>query len=374
MILDWSKGLDLVQGQISDFARYVFENEVKGRRRLGERILPWVRQEDYEVSTGQVQFRSVAATILGEDSPLPRTPGATFAAQAYALLKLGRKTEVKESELKKLKEAFQLGRLSPENWATMAPFRFANALTVGFLDRAEWMRWQALSTGEIPLRDGVVVDYNVPATHQDILTTTARWDQSATADGLADLLEYADQVRASTGRKIEVFFMSSQALEYLLAQESTQSKLALAFGTIGQQVAAGMSGTTGFLPTNELVNRYLAQYGIIGGIRVYDADFMDDDPVGGSQPVLRRFLAENRIVGVAPTPVDGGMSAGVAGATATGYSALGPTAENNFEPGHYVWLERVMEPYTVAVKGTGWALPVITDPRTLFFAQVFDLP
>lgn len=357
-------------GELNNFARVRFADLIQNPVRLGERVLPWVTSEDYEIEVGRVNFRPVAASILGMDSPLPRRPLGTLESREYSLLKMGHKYTMIESEIKKLRDAYKLGRLSPAQWARTRPYAFANALVEGFLDRAEAMRWQALADGVIPLPlGGVNIDYGIPATHQDTLTGTDVWTDTDDADGLSDLLAWDGQIYDDTGRHAEVIFMHRADLNHLLAQDSTKQRLQATFGTTGQQINAANGFLEGAVLTVNQLNAWLALHEI-GPVVLYDRRYVDMDDVGNSAPTPTYFLPEGKVVMVAPRPVDGGMSAGVPGASAVGYCADGPVVENSFESGVYIWMAEIDEPFEVAVKGAQWALPVVVDPNTIFQAQV----
>lgn len=352
---------------ISAFAQFRFRDEIENPTRLGERILPFVTQEDWRVSTGRLKFRPVASGIIAPDSPLPTGPLGTFEERDYGLLKGGMKYRLIESEIRKLIEIFRNGRRATgQEIIRSRPYQLANALVTGYLDRAEAMRWEVLTTGEyvIPNSGGTVkIDYGFEPTQQIALTSTDSWDEPTTADGLADLLDWDELLYDNIGVHSEFTVMSRQALVNLLDQNATKTKLANAgYAGIGGQVTSN---------TNQLqmdffidsVNRYLARYGV-GPIILYDRKYNSADHYGGTgQPTLTRFMAEDAFVMVAPTAIDGGL--GFDGGTAVGLQADGPVVENGMTPGLYTWLTEQDEPYEVQVKSVFWTVPVIHDPRTI---------
>lgn len=351
---------------IAAFARFRFEDQIRDPVRLGERILPFVQQEDWRVTTGRMKFRPVASAIIGPDSPLPTGPLGTFDERDYGLLKGGQKYRMIESEVRKLIEIFRNGRSGPEVIARSEPYRLANALVTGYLDRAEAMRWEALTTGEyvIPNSGGSVkVDYGFEGTQKIALTLTDRWDQAATADGLDDLLAWDDLIYQNIGVHSSFTVISRKALTNLLAQNATKTRLANAgYAGIGGQVTSNTNqlGIPFFIDS---VNAYLNRYGV-GPLVLYDRMYNSTNHYGGDgQPTLTRFMAEKAFVMVAPTAIDGGM--GFDQGTATGLQADGPVLENGMTPGLYVWLTEQDEPYEVQVKSVFWTVPVIHDPRTI---------
>lgn len=366
-LYDLSQFDGLRREDISGFARFRFADEIQNPRRLGERILPFVQVDDWQVEASRFRFRPVASAIIGPDSPLPRTPLGTFDSRIYGLLKGGRKTELKESEIRKLRQIFgRNGRRTPEQVLNSEPYMFADGLVRGYLDLAEAMRWEALTTGTyvIPNSNGTMeVDFGFEANQQIALTTTDLWSASATADGLGDILAWNDLVYTALGVNSEYTVISRQALENLLAQEATKTRLANAgYAGIGGVVApnANQLGIPFFIDS---VNGYLARYGV-GPLVLYDRTYDESDPYGGDgQRVTRRFLPANAFVMVAPTPVDGGT--GFGRGTSVGYQADGPVTENEDEPGIFVWLTERDEPFEIAVKSVFWTLSIISDPRVI---------
>jgi len=352
---------------ISAFAQFRFRDEIENPTRLGERILPFVTQEDWRVSTGRMKFRPVASGIIAPDSPLPTGPLGTFDERDYGLLKGGMKYRLIESEIRKLIEIFRNGRrATAEEIMRSRPYQLANALVTGYLDRAEAMRWEVLTTGEyvIPNSGGTVkIDYGFEASQKIALTLGDRWDQASTADGLDDLLAWDDLIYQNIGVHSSFTVISRRALTNLLAQDKTKTRLANAgYAGIGGQVAPSTNqlGIPFFIDS---VNAYLNRYGV-GQLVLYDRMYNSSDHYGDTgQPTLTRFMAENAFVMVAPTAIDGGL--GFDGGTATGLQADGPVVENGMTPGLYVWLTEQDEPYEVQVKSVFWTVPVIHDPRTI---------
>lgn len=379
-LYDLSKLAELEPGQLTAFAQARFRDEIENPTRLGERLLPTVDVDAWDVATDQFTFRSVAMPAIGTDSELPRGPLGKFKSQQYALLKLGMKQEMIESEIIKLAQALGTRRFSVDDWANSPPYRFAANLTNAYLDRMESWRWQALATGTIAFRSdaGVAgeIVYNVPATHQDALTGTSAWSDLDDADGLADLMEWDNQVYTDTGRHIEVWVMRRADFQNLMAQDATRTRLQNVFGSTGQQINAGLGNTVELgLSTQSNINAYLSMFNI-GPIVLYDRLYQEYNFTSAADPVPTPFLPDHHVVGIAPRPIDGGVRLdGVNGGSATGYTANGPTLESavrggTMTSGIYIWPEFNMEPVDYAIKAVAWSVPVLTDTNTLFQATV----
>ena len=354
---------------IAKFATERFADLVKNPTRLGERILPFVQRDDWSEDVGRLSFRPVASAIIAPDSVLPRGPLGTDSSRTYNILKGGRKYDLNESELRKLRQVFHAGaRPTPAQIFNSRPYNLANALVTGYLDRAEQMRWEALSTGyyNIP-GSGGQVDYGLANNHRASISGTGEWDNASTADGLSDIIGWSDILEADTGGKATQIFMSTKQMNNLLAQEATRERLAIGgLGGLGAQIAPQATQFKMEFYQDSL-NGYLARHGI-GPIILYDRRYNSYSELTNSQPVSTRYLHEDRVVMISATPVDG--SIGFEGGTSVGYQVDGPVVENDFKPGLFVWMAEQDEPYEVYLKSVFWTLPIIGDPRTVLNARV----
>lgn len=348
---------------IAKFATKRFEDLTRDPVRLGERVLPWEKRDEWTEEVGKLTFRPVASAVIAPDSVLPLGPLGTDSSATYDILKAGRKYRLIESEIKKLRQVFHAGqRVSAETIIRSRPYQLANALVVGYLDLAEAMRWEVLTTGQyvIPRSGNVAVDYGLPASHKVTLTTTDRWSQSASADGLQDLLDWDDALLNATGSHSAYTFMSTTAVQQLLAQDKVRQKLAIAgYAGIGGMVAqAGTQQAMEFFM--DQLNAYLARYQV-GPVIVYDRKYNLYDEIGNTQPTLTRYLPVDRFAMVGQPGIETNPGFG----NGFGYQIDGPVVQNNFNPGLYVWLTEQDEPYEVQIKSEGWTLPILMDGNAL---------
>lgn len=90
--------------------------------------------------------------------------------------------------------------------------------------KAEYMRGEVLSTGKLTTKDdngvSVTLDYLVPDTHKEVLTTT--WD-SADAKPIEDIKRWADTIQADTGIRPSRALTSTKVLNTLLMNKSIRS-------------------------------------------------------------------------------------------------------------------------------------------------------
>lgn len=352
---------------IAQFATELFHDLIQNPSRIGERLLPWVPVEDWKVEVGQVSFRPVASGVIAPDSVLPRGPLGTLSEKAYQILQTGLKYNLKETEIRRLRDIFLSGqRVDPQTLLRTRPYNLAGALVTAYLDRAEDMRMQALSKGQyvIPRSGGIAVDWGMDPSHQITLAGTDVWDDLTNADGLDDLEAFDDLIYQDTGVHSRLTVMPKARFNNLVSQVKTRERLSIA-------AYAGIGGVLAPQATQQQmrfvlsqVNGYLAERDI-GPIVLYDRLFNEFDFEAGNQPTPTRFLDADRFFMVAPTPIDGGVGARLPGASAVGYTADGPVVQNNFNPGLHVWMTEQDEPFEVSVKSVGWVLPIIDDVRTV---------
>ena len=75
----------------------------------------------------------------------------------------------------------------------------------------EIMRAQLLTAGAIAMASNgqeIEYDYGVPDANKKTLTSTAKWDAPATADPIADITSWQDQVEQNTGKRPTVLVMN----------------------------------------------------------------------------------------------------------------------------------------------------------------------
>lgn len=159
----------------------------------------------------------VAATIhsFNTESELAERDKFNEVKQKLALIK--RKIQMDEELLIQLRSMNDYDREE----AIKAIYDDVDNMVEAVRAKAEYMRGEVLSTGKLTTKNdngvNVTLDYLVPDTHKEILTTT--WD-TADAKPLEDIKRWADTIQADTGVRPVRALTSTKVLNALLMNQS----------------------------------------------------------------------------------------------------------------------------------------------------------
>lgn len=334
-------------------------------------FLPERLQPDYNVSTGSMTVRATMAGLTAMDSPYP--PGGVIETSKFLseTAKIAIEVPFNENSLRKLQAmimANMLGGAANGN-ATMVneALNFTRKVVVqAHLDRAEWLRGQALVNGVIAWTFGnavLNVDYGIPATHmlpeRTLLnddaygdTDSAFWTDVATA---RRLLRYnLRAVIAHPDTIDEIVTNSVNAIEVLSQTNSRWSIRRL----------IERNGNT--IPTSDARETLtMISYGD-------EAEIFD--PSNPGQTTLIPFMPRGKLLFVANNRrtdyrVGEGSTADPDNDLELGYHHIAPTVENGGRPGRWAQLWTPQDkPYQLLGRGVENSLPVIEAPDKIVVA------
>lgn len=167
MIIDFKGLLDAMDdNEITTIA-----NEARpGDNYLLNAVLPERKRRGYHAKAGSMTIKSTMAKLVGMDSPYPRGGVMTSSSFEHRLAKIATEQPFPEEYLRELRELVNdIFNNTQDDHAQVLEtmFNFTNKLLVQpHLDTAEWMRAQALITGEIDWQSDDIhleVDYGIPA-------------------------------------------------------------------------------------------------------------------------------------------------------------------------------------------------------------------
>ena len=167
MILDFQGLLD----GLEDDEIFAIANGARpGTNYLYNAVLPEELKRGYRAKAGSMTIRATMAKLVGMDSPYPRTGAIETSDFEHEIAKMAVEMPFPEQYRRELREMVQeaTGRQmdsTEEILETM--FNFVDKLLVQpHLDTAEWLRSQALWTGQIDWQSDDIhleVDYGIPA-------------------------------------------------------------------------------------------------------------------------------------------------------------------------------------------------------------------
>jgi hypothetical protein len=169
MIIDFKGLLDSMEdNEITTIA-----NEARpGDNYLFNAILPERMRRGYHAKAGSMTIRSTMAKLVGMDSPYPRGGVMTSSSFEHRIAKVATEQPFPEEYLRELRELVNdlfNNTDDGEQQILETMYNFTNKLLVQpHLDTAEWMRAQALITGQIDWQSDDIhlnVDYGIPVGH-----------------------------------------------------------------------------------------------------------------------------------------------------------------------------------------------------------------
>lgn len=331
-------------------------------------LLPEMNKPSYYVDSGNMTVRSTMAGLVGMDSPYP--PGgvvevSTFLEQSA---KMAIDVALTEGALRQIQEILaqvMMGGGNTKEALSQEALNFLNKVIIqALLDRAEWLRGQALVIGEIDWtfnKKNLSVDYGIPTAN--ILTnrtgndayggsTSKFWDDWRTAQ---TLLRY--NVRAAIAHSNTINEIVNNAEnDALITQQLV--------GSFTLRRYKDVAGNT--IPSADARDQIQ--------LVVYDEEGEIFDPTDPSTTITVPFMPEGKILFVGNNNRSGyrvgqGSTDDPAEDLALGYTHVAPTVEGG-SPGRWARLFTPQdEPWQLRGQGVQNLLPVIEAPKKIVVAS-----
>lgn len=314
-----------------------------------------------------LKFKNVAAiaSVVGFEGEIPGTRTGNITEAELEIFKIGIAHHYTENLLIMMHEFEQRSLAVPALMKQLKNILFGSIddLKPRLNGLMKLMVWQVLYSGTCDYLDPRTkirarIAYDTEATlFPAALTAGRRWSVPATATGIADIVTLLEAFYAIHRRFPEKTIMSRQAVNELLAQESTKTL------AIARTVSAAT--TNQYVVNRELLNMLLMDRQVPPIVEFDDnvvVETVTQNP--GGVPVVTadsvRLFPENYFTFLSKTP-------SINGANATmGERALGPVPSNKMKPGIYTFPEEVSkEPPVDRSVGVGTFVPAVWDSRQL---------
>lgn len=314
---------------------------------LGAALFPEEKKDDFEfnVLLGANQLPVQADVHAFDTESSIRQRQASTAELELLLVK--HKIQLKEKEIIKLESPRNTEEL---DYLRRNVYNDMDNMVKGVLSRIEEMRMDVLANGVLTVNENnqtLSIDYNVPATHKETLTTTA-WDQAG-SDPIGDIIRWAETLREE-GVEPTRALTSTKIMNILLRHEA---------------VAAAILGDATRMLTRVELNTFLSAQGL-PIIATYDDKYRRLQANGTY--VTGRYFPENKFV-MFP---DGAL----------GNTLFGPTAEElrlrrdpSIEKNLYgnvlgMVYESNVDPVSTWIKAVALAAPSFPAANYVFQSQV----
>jgi len=307
---------------------------------IADAFLPTVTTYDRKFAYDIVKTNSYLASYIGYGAEPPVIDRDAVASKMGEIAYFGLKDILTYEELQSIHEA----RNDAERAATIAKITQRNIkLLNGLRDLIFLGKMEALTKGRLDFTQGknkVTFDFGVPAENKVALTDGNDFD-STTFDIIGFLLEQTQKYADMNGEQPEVMWMSREV----------QAKLLVNAGIITE--AGRPEGSTRV--NQEQLNDVLASYGL-PAIQIITQRSKRYKDLASDDFIQREFMPVNRIVM---------LSRGV------GEYLLGPTLENNFQPGLFLEAYDKKEPIQSILRAVGAGFPAPSDPKKIMHLDVY---
>jgi hypothetical protein len=307
---------------------------------LADRFLPNMNVYSNTFAYDIIKTNRYIGAMIGYGSEPPVVDRDAVASKMGSIAKMGLKYIATEEELLMLHQARNEGEKT----------QMIEKLTLKGVDlvqaiqrRIDVIKMEALTKGAFAYdKNGVKVsvDFGIPSEHKVALTAGSDWDE-ANFDVIGFLQTQVDKYEATNGKVPDVILMSREAQAKLLKNQIIVTEAGRPEGSTRVSQAELNEVLNGFgLPPIQVVsNRKVTVKNVYTGA---------DEVI--------EFFPANRVVM---------LSEGV------GNFLLGPTVENNFQPGIHLDAYDKNEPIESILRAVAAGFPALENPALIFHADVY---
>jgi len=325
-------------------------------------ILPEQRKATYEAKRGTIRLIPTMAGETGNDSPYVPTGDFELDTWSQGLAKFtatGTISENAQIEFQQMRDAMILAGNGAGAEAYGRNFLIAWLQTwarEGFRQQNEYLRGQALSSGQLTLRGGVI-DLGVPAENRKAITGTNAFGGSTSK--FWETIRWGDRQVNGVRARLTSFDMLDEILD------NDANKIAVVSDDLSAQGNVRIVRLRRIVSTGDGLSKDVRDSTTI---TAYKGRGKIKNPAGGFIDVpyfpdkTLSFVGNNQVQQVAQ---DGTITS----REGLGHTHVGPTVEGGGQPG--VWMNaRTPEgrPYHVVVEGAERVMTVLEEPRKLAIA------
>lgn len=336
-------------------------------------FLPERNRDDYHVDAANMVVRTTMAGLVGMDSPYPPGGAMTVSSFLENTAKLAISNRLTEEALRELQQMLMRLQVSGQptvQFMQREALNFLNKVILqALLDRAEWLRAQAMVYGQINWtfnKKHLSVNYGIP--DENMLTERTDSNNDAYGDSGSKFWEDVFAARRRLRYNLRAAVLNSVTMDEILLNPVNNIEIISQDNSIVEVVRLV---TRGGNTQRDSDARYRMRFVL------YDeeAEVLDTTPgatFGGTQTV--KFMPDGKIIYVGQNR-DSGYRVGT-GSTddprndlELGYHHIAPTVEGGNTPGRWARLY-VPEEYPMQLVGQGAenSLPVITAPDKIVVA------
>lgn len=335
-------------------------------------LLPERNEVSYTVKSADMTVRTTMAGFVGLDSPYPPsgvTELSTFMEEAAKIANTATLSEASLRRLQTIIMQMQAGGNVDNDFLVNEALNFLNKVIIqAHLDRAEWMRGQALVNGEIDWtfnNKNLVVNYGIPSAN--VLTNRTgndAWDGS-TSQFWTDIRLLTAALRYN----VRAFIVHPDTLWAILNNDVNKAEVLRQDAFAGNTAQVTLRRLIGDNERPSQDNRDLVTLIAYGG----EGEILDLSNLG--QTVNVPFMPSGKILGVGNNTRSGyrvgeGATPDPLEDKALGYTHIAPTVEGGGRPGRWAQLFTPENlPMQLHGRGVSNMLPVIEAPQKVAVAS-----
>jgi len=300
---------------------------------IGSRFLPIEETYDIDFNESTLTRQADMADLVDSGAELPLTDRDPMARVHGEITDMGQSYIVSKKELAAMMDK---GNPAKRELAVKQLLGKAAQVKKNIDARIEWLRWQALGTGQIAYNKGGIIlgnDFGVPVGNFKIAGT--KWD-AASPTILANYEAWVQAYVDTNGDVPDVFITGIAAIRAFMNNAD---------------VRLAITGLSGKLLTLDELNAFLVGRQM-PKIEAFDASVTYRDVLGGGARVTQRLLGAKKGVFLK----EGGQ---------IGSQLLGPTYENDMNPGIFARTFTMERPVREVVEVVAASYPKILNPSLI---------
>lgn len=308
---------------------------------FADRFLPTEQTYDRTFAYDIIKTNKYIAAMIGEGSEPPVVDRNAVASKSGEIAQMGIKDILTYEEIVALHQARSNGeKAAMIDNITLKAVDLVDAIQ----RRINVIKMEALTKGTFAYNKNNVkidIDFGIPADNKVALTGSNAWS-NPDADIIGDLLDWVRAYEQENGEAPDKIYMSREIQVLLLKNNVVLTE------------TSGPASGRNRVSVDEL-NLVLSGYGLPAIEIVTDRKVTVKNLYTGENEVIE-FFPVNRIVM---------LSEGV------GKYLLGPTLENDFQPGIFLGAEDLRQPIRSVVETVAAGFPTIEQPSRIFHADVY---
>jgi hypothetical protein len=162
----------------------------------------------------------------------------------------------------------------------------------------EALRWAAFSgnvTITYPTGAAVVIDYGLPAGHKPILVGTAKWDDTANSDPVANVQAWSELLADDTGFYARYLHMNSATYDKLINNTKVAQKINF-YAARANSIQR---------PRRQDLEELFNSFAVGQQIVIYDNGYRDTGVTGIGRPALTKYLPDGYVLVTTDYMLDG---------------------------------------------------------------------